>query len=147
MSELITLYTFIMCGLLGVTLRKAVYKKAVYVPSDRGSGLLGPDRVQQYLFPQRLGQSPAVCFHRAVMGLGLGLGLCSWDVNWVSVRIRLWGRAECHWKLLLEHMVSNTLCCPCLHVFGLHGCSSMTTPQGLNSVRLPLLFGSFVKMK
>lgn len=38
------------------------------------------------MFPQRLGQSPAVCFHRAVTGLGLGLGLgwCSWDVSWVS---------------------------------------------------------------
>lgn len=56
MSELFTLYTFIMCGLLCVTHRKAVFIKAVYVPSDRGSRLLGLDSTV-VCFPKGLGRA------------------------------------------------------------------------------------------
>lgn len=41
MSELITLYTFIMCSSLCVTLHKVVFTKAVYMPSSRVFRLLG----------------------------------------------------------------------------------------------------------
>lgn len=74
MSELITLYTFIMCGLLCVTLRKAVFIKAVYVPSDRGSRLLGPDSRAVSVFPKAWAE-PSCLLPQGSDGFGFGLVL------------------------------------------------------------------------
>lgn len=74
MSELFTLYTFIMCGLLCVTHRKAVFIKAVYVPSDRGSRLLGLDSTVVSVSPKAWAE-PSCLLPQGSDGFGFGFGL------------------------------------------------------------------------
>lgn len=74
MSELITLYTFIMCGLLCVTHRKAVFIKAVYMPSDRGSRLLGLDSTVVSVSPKAWAE-PSCLLPQGSDGFGFGFGL------------------------------------------------------------------------